>query len=252
MPRSNRRLLNLIEQIVEDETSTTKSFHYVSEEEEGGSSERRKFSRTFHLPWSLGATDDDKTYTLKEVEQMFDGKEVVISEKIDGENSTVYSDGFCHARSVDSAHHPSRTFLKAKAKQIGCDLPKGWRLVGENVYAKHSIAYTELPDYFILFGVVDEKNIARPWDEVEEWAALLDIPHVPVIWRGIWDTKKIMGLYPFKSKVGGEVAEGYVVRMANSFPMDQYVQNTAKFVRKNHVQTDRHWSLATVVPNKKA
>jgi hypothetical protein len=248
MARTNS-LLNLIEQIVEAETSTTKAFHYVSEEEESGA--RKKFSRTFHFPWSQGATDDDKTHSITDIEQMFTGREVVISEKLDGENTTIYSDGFCHARSLDSAHHASRTYAKAKAAEIGCDLPKGWRLVGENVYAKHSIAYSELPDYFILFGIVDDKNNARPWTEVEEWSELLGIPHVPVIYKGIWDQDKVMKLYPFKSKVGGDTAEGYVVRIADGFPMSQYAQNTAKFVRKNHVQTDQHWSLAPVVPNKK-
>ena len=42
-----------------------------------------KYPRTFHLPWSPGATSDDKM--LKSIEH-FIGKEVVITEKMDGEN----------------------------------------------------------------------------------------------------------------------------------------------------------------------
>lgn len=42
-----------------------------------------KYGRTFHLPWSPGAHDDDKT--LSDASQ-FEGKHVVITKKMDGEN----------------------------------------------------------------------------------------------------------------------------------------------------------------------
>lgn len=42
-----------------------------------------KYGRTFHLPWSPGAHDDDKT--LKDTSQ-FEGKRVVVTKKMDGEN----------------------------------------------------------------------------------------------------------------------------------------------------------------------
>ena len=67
--------------------------------------QRNKYGRTFHLPFSLGQTDDDKT--LKDC-SMFEGKNVVATVKVDGENSTYYSDGYFHARSLDSKSHESR------------------------------------------------------------------------------------------------------------------------------------------------
>jgi hypothetical protein len=244
---SNKTIKNLIEELVTERLeSGSKTLSFVKE-----NSERIKYGRTFHLPWSLGATDDDKTHGEDDLDTIFGGKEVIVTEKLDGENTSIYSDGTCHARSLDSANHPSRTYVRAKAAQIGCDLPKGWRLVGENLFAKHSIDYENLPDYFIIFGIVDNNNIARSWDEVEEWSQLLEIPHVPVIYRGIWDPDKIKKLYPFSSKMGGKQAEGYVVRMADSFPMSEMSYNLAKFVRKDHVAPNTvHWQSATVVPNK--
>jgi len=214
-----------------------------------------KYPRTFHLFWSEGATDDDKTHDEEAVEHMFGGKQVVVTEKMDGENTTIYSTGECHARSLDSGNHPSRDYIKAKAREIGCmGVPEGWRLMGENVYAKHSIVYDLLPDYFVLFGVADENNIARPWDEVEEWAEMLDIPHVPVLWKGIWNTEKVMSLYPFKSKMNSKgEGEGYVVRDAGAFPMKDFTGHVAKFVRAKHVQPDaEHWMHQAVIPNKRA
>lgn len=244
---SNKTIKFLIEELVAEQLDTNKEFSSFVKE----NSERIKYGRTFHVPWSMGATDDDKTHDEEALNEMFGGREIIITEKADGENTSIYSDGTCHARSLDSANHPSRTYVKAKAAQIGCDLPKGWRLVGENLFAKHSIAYDELPDYFLIFGVVDDKNISRPWDEVEEWSQLLEIPHVPVVYRGEWNMDKIKKLYPFSSKLGGEQTEGYVIRPADGFPMSDMSYNLAKFVRKDHVAPNTvHWQSASVVPNK--
>ena len=55
-----------------------------------------KYPITYHLPFSLGRTSDDKT--LCDTDH-FVGMEVVVTEKYDGENSSVYSDGF-HARFI--------------------------------------------------------------------------------------------------------------------------------------------------------
>lgn len=211
--------------------------------------EKRKYPRTFHLPWSEGQSDDDKTHTIETVEKMFGNKEIVVTEKMDGENFSAYSDGTCHARSLDSGPHPSRSYVKAKLKEIGCLLPLGWRIMGENLYATHSIEYKELPDYFILFNIADQNNMALSWNEIEEWGELLEVPVVKVLWRGVWNAEDIKKLYPFKSFYGAKIPEGYVVRDAGRFPMDDFTNHVAKFVRKHHVQTDQHWMQKTVVPN---
>lgn len=46
---------------------------------------RKKYPRTFHLPWSESKTEDDKTLSPQQVEKMFVGKQVVVTEKLDGE-----------------------------------------------------------------------------------------------------------------------------------------------------------------------
>jgi len=214
---------------------------------------KTKYPRTFHLPWSEGATDDDKTHTFDNIEKMFGGKQVIVTEKMDGENTTIYSTGECHARSLDSAGHASRDYVRGKAREVACmGFPDGWRLMGENLYAKHSISYDLLPDYFVVFGVADASNMARPWSEVEDWADLLELPHAPVLWKGTWDTEKVMSLYPFKSLLSSTgTSEGYVVRVAGSFPMSSFDKYVAKFVRAKHVQTDTHWMQQEITPNKR-
>lgn len=210
--------------------------------------DRVKYPRTFHLSWSLGATDDDKTHSDADILVMFGGKEVVVTEKLDGENTTIYADGYCHARSMDSAHHVSRGWVKALAARVALDLPTGWRVCGENLFAKHSIGYEALPSYFMVFGIYDENNNALSWDDLVEWCELLGLSTVPVLYRGVWDEKAVRALYPSASKFGAE-AEGYVVRIAEGYAYEDFVSSMAKFVRANHVRTEGHWMHSSVVPN---
>lgn len=70
--------------------------------------EKIKYPRTYHLTWSPGTTSDDKILTTT---SQFDGKEVIVTEKMDGENCTIGSD-YTHARSIDSQHHSSRSWVK--------------------------------------------------------------------------------------------------------------------------------------------
>ena len=146
-----------------------------------------KYPRTPHLPWSPGATADD-THTPNT--HHFDGQEIVVTEKMDGENTTMYRDAI-HARSVDSRHHPSRDWVKKLHAELGHQIPIGWRICGENLYAKHSIAYTSPESCFYLFSIWDEKNVCLSWVETIEWAAMLDLPTPPALYDGLWDADSI-------------------------------------------------------------
>ncbi len=216
----------------------------------------KKYGRTLHLPWSPGATSDDKRHTLNDIKNMFFGLKVVVTEKMDGENTTIYADGTFHARSVDSVMHPSRTRIAALAARIATiGMPKGWRIIGENVYAKHSIFYDRLPDYFLVFNIIDENNKALTWSKVKEWASLLDLHTVPEFYSGTFRNSltKPEGwadVIPTISTFSSENApEGYVVRLAGEFSMDDIESSLSKYVRANHVQTDSHWMNSKIIPN---
>ena len=66
-----------------------------------------KYPRTYHFPFSEGATSDDKI--LNDI-HIFDNKKVVITEKMDGENTSIYN-GYFHARSLDSKHNSYHSWL---------------------------------------------------------------------------------------------------------------------------------------------
>ncbi len=132
---------------------------------------RIKHPRMYHLPWSLGLTSDDRQMTDT---SDLEGHELVVTVKMDGEQTTIYSDGFCHARSLDSSPHESRNWVKALAARVGPELPDGWRICGENLWAQHSLAYNDLPSYFLMFSLWDGLTCLS-WQETEEWAALLGL-----------------------------------------------------------------------------
>lgn len=199
-----------------------------------------KYPRTPHLPWSRSVTADD-IYSLDLGH--FIGREVVVTEKMDGENTTLYTDHI-HARSLDSQHHPSRDWVKRWHHTIAHEIPQGWRICGENMYAQHSIEYFELESYFYGFSLWNERNECLSWVETKEWFALLGISSPPILYQGIWDESYLRSLVLDTQKV-----EGYVVRLAASFHYEQFAQAVAKWVRPRHVQTDQHWMFAAVQPN---
>lgn len=205
-----------------------------------------KYARTYHLPFSESKTNDDRT--LGDCSQ-FEGKEVVVTEKMDGENTSIYRN-YVHARSIESDSHPSRAWVKNFAADIGWELPEGWRLCGENLYAKHSIYYDNLKSYFYLFSIWDEKNRCMPWDEMTEYAEMLGLEVVPVLWRGVWDEEKVRQL---AKELDTNKQEGFTVRLASGFSYGSFRRSIAKYVRKNHVAENAHnWKTQAVVPNKLA
>ena len=130
---------------------------------------------------------------------------------------------------------------------IAAEIPEGWRLCGENLYARHSIEYENLSSFFNLFSIWNEQNETLSWDETTTQAAALGLTMVPVIYRGLWNERAVRDLpetLDFKHQ------EGFVVRLAQSFSFADFSHSIAKWVRKGHVQTDQHWMFAEVVPNR--
>ena len=206
-----------------------------------------KYPKTMHLPWSDSLQNDDRRIeTLKFLE----GREVVITEKMDGENTTIYND-FVHTRSTaGSTPHPSRNHILELQKRLAREIPDGWRVCGENMWAKHSIEYHDLESYFLLFGIWEE-DTCMAWSDVEKLADIIGLQTVPVLYKGMWDPGfhgewlKLM-----ESDGWTDRREGYVVRVADSFKYHEYKHLAAKYVRPNHVQTSKHWLTDVVVQNK--
>lgn len=189
-----------------------------------------KYPRTYHLPWSPGVAKSDRVMAdTRELEQ----GDVVVSLKMDGEQITMYSDDI-HSRSVDSARSPAaRDWVKGLHGRIAHDIPKGWRICGENLYAKHNVHYRHLPDFFLLFSVWDDRNVCLSWYETVLWAELLGLRTVPVLYAGPWDEVLLRSMH--RAERHGDPCEGYVVRTRDSFAYSAFRRRVGKYVRAGHV-----------------
>lgn len=201
-----------------------------------------KYPRTFHFPWSPGKTSDDKV--LKSYERLL-GKEVVVTEKMDGENTTLYWNGQSHARSLDSANHPSRNWVKGFHSKIQHKIPDGCRICGENLYAAHSLKYYNLKSFFYGFSMW-EGEYCFGWDFTMGCFEELGIEPVPVLWRGIFDEDLLKEL---ASNLDPNTQEGFVVRTADGFFMEYFKECVVKYVRANHVAVSEHWMNAPFIGN---
>lgn len=203
-----------------------------------------KYPRTYHLSHSIG-TSDDKTL---ENDLQFIGKEVVVSSKMDGENTTLYHTHL-HARSLDSGAHESRNWVKGLWGQIAWQIPDGMRICGENMYALHTVAYDDLPSYFLVFSIW-YKNRCFSWDETLEYCELLGLKSVPILYRGIYDKEKIQGIF----ETVKDKHEGYVIRLAGEFNYTDFRKSTGKYVQPTFREalkgSTEHWMSKKVIPNK--
>lgn len=207
-----------------------------------------KYPRTYHLPYSPGATKDDKKLQ-DDWFKYYQGKEIVITEKLDGENIHMNQKD-CYARS-DGA--PTRSPWSRNIWDPNDGLY--WRiksligsnetLFGENLYGEHSIHYNNLKDYFHLFAVNTE-SMWESWDSVKLFSSIIGVPHVPELWRGVVadenSLKTLVDFYTKEPSIYGDTREGVVIRITDSFPIEDFSKYVCKWVRKDHVQTDEHWT----------
>jgi hypothetical protein len=205
---------------------------------------RVKYPRTFHLPWSPGLDPNSDKRLTQDVVESWKGTQVVITEKMDGENTTWYNDGL-HARSLDYTPHESRERVKALWGATAFDIPPGMRICGENVTAVHSIKYTDLLSYFLVYGIWQGMECLA-WDETVEWCGMLNLVHVPLLYWGEYspglEVEMLRGMDLSKH-------EGFVIRPAGRFHMKEFPIRVGKYVRPGHVQTDEHWLRARIEYN---
>ncbi len=192
-----------------------------------------KYPRTFHLPDSPGATADDKVQTDL---SWLDG-ELVVTEKLDGGNLTFTRDAM-YARSVDSGTHAWDRPAKALWAMTSYRIPDDWRVCGESMWARRSIAYRDLPGVFIVFGIWDETDTLLGWDDTVDWAKRLELPVVPVLYRGasLSDARAA-----WSTQHNSENSEGFVVRTAGRIHAAEFTTKLLKWVRTEHVRTEATW-----------
>jgi len=208
----------------------------------------KKYPRTYHFQFSPEIKDDDKVISFKDLGNFLD-EEIIITEKLDGGNTTLKPFIGIFARS-HSTPTSCETFDYIKNVHF---FPKQhlmnetYEYCGENLFAIHSIEYENLKDYFYLFNIYDKKtNEWLSFDEVILEANKLNFETVPILFKGkiesiSWLNKFLDDEIKKSSFVGGK-REGFVVRINKRIKDNEFQKKIGKYVRKGHVQTDTHWS----------
>lgn len=215
-----------------------------------------KFPRTKHIV-NLGAmARDDLLMEKSDIESMLSG-EVYVEEKIDGANLgfRLGPDGKIQAQNrshyVCSSSHAQFKKLDQwiESKKFGLDkiLSSGnYIIYGEWLYSKHSINYTSLPDYFIMFDLynIDNKTFeSRSF--IEQIIQNTGISLVPLIYKGKASIDKLKSFVKTKSQFYDGVIEGIYVRSYES----NKLKYRAKIVRADFISGDEHWTKGKQIIN---
>lgn len=202
-----------------------------------------KYPRTPYWPWSLTIGRDDIVHRDP---GRFVGEPVVVTEKLDGGNTLLHA-GKVYARSVAAPSDAKWMAMVKKHHAWKVSEPDVY-LYGEDIYGVHSIAYDPVQEHqtYHAFALRDGKGDFASFTEVEAYANQRNIPVVPVLFRGRFQTLAesrtlVERAHEEPSALGGERG-GVVLRLARGFPATEFQRNVCKSVRAGHVQTDQHWT----------
>ncbi len=205
----------------------------------------QKYPRSYHLHFSEKSSADDKRHAD---DKHFHGKNVVVTIKMDGENTTIYNDHI-HARSIDSKiDSEDRRWVDAlRVSKIEGNIPDNFRICGENLFYQHTCKYNDLESMFYVFSIW-EGGKCLSWEETKIWCGLLGLVTVPVIYEGVYDREKIMD--NFKKYQLDNNTEGFVVRLTEEFNLDNFGNSLSKYVKKGFVIPNAHWKYSQKTINK--
>ncbi len=139
----------------------------------------RKYARSLHAQISLGTTSDDRFMPDGYVRAFAEMEELILTEKLDGQNNCFNKKGVFARSHVATSVLPWDKPMRERWQLIKNDL-NDLEIFGENMYGIHTIAYHKLESYFYVFAV-REGDRWLSWEEVKFYAAMLDFPTVPEI-----------------------------------------------------------------------
>lgn len=176
------------------------------------------YPRVGHLVPGRG-TRDDVALDAAAV-QAFLGREVVVEEKLDGANVSLWlEDGVvaCGLRSgVDAMDRagqlgPLRAWVAQHDEALRRALAEDRAIYAEWLLLSHSVGYDRLPSYLVVLDLWRAEGFATPQQRNEVCAAA-GLPVPPEVWRGVPGSvaavEKLLG----PSSFGPGPMEGLVVR----------------------------------------
>lgn len=213
-----------------------------------------RFPHTPHLAWlGADAPREDKVLLRQEAADLLSG-EVVLEEKVDGANLgfSLNADGELRVQNrgqyLNEPHGGQflrlPEWLAFHGSGMGDFLldhaDQGPMLFGEWCAARHSLDYARLPDWFLLFDVL-ETTTGRFWGSTrrDAMAARLGLATTPRLARGQFKLAELTGRVDnWSSRFRDGPLEGIVVRSES----EQWCERRAKLVRTDFTQAiGEHW-----------
>lgn len=215
-----------------------------------------KYEKTFRVPISQIKVPGKPTLGGEEL-QLLLAEEVEIEEKMDGANVGIirHKDGFALQKRgslVGQSEHEQFQYFRAWANRMKYDnimsLPVDHILYGELLYAVHSIYYDSLPDYFLVFDILNQKN--GHWmcrREKEGFCLDFGFDIVPLVAEGYFNLENLYKVMP-KESAFGKMAEGMVIKR---YQEKKYLRG--KIVKPEFIKTmeeSDHWTKYNIRKNK--
>jgi ATP-dependent RNA circularization protein (DNA/RNA ligase family) len=179
------------------------------------------------------------------VEEKVDGANLGISFDSDG-NLLVQNRGSLLERGTKGQFAPLWTWLTGHEATLFDALENRLILFGEWCYARHSIHYTRLPDWFLAFDVFDKRekrflSTARR----DEIVSSMHLATVPKVTSGVLSLGEVSRSIGLSSLYEGPM-EGVYLRQES----ESWLIQRAKVVRPEFVeQIGAHWSKQPLLPN---
>lgn len=184
-----------------------------------------KFPRTPHLIWlGPGVPRDDKVLSESERAAFLTGP-VVVEEKVDGANLGIYVSqegtlavqnrgALLESGKTSPQFEPLWSWLALRRNKLISCLGSRYALFGEWCFAKHSVRYPSLPDWFLGFDVLERKG-GFFWDTAtrNDFFSAAGIVPVPCIAAGSYSEKGLGAMLDkADSRLGAIKPEGLYLR----------------------------------------
>lgn len=219
-----------------------------------------RFPHTPYLAWlGEGTPRDDKVLSAAEAEALLAG-DVVVEEKLDGANLGLSLDSVGRLRAQNRGQYLAEphagqfarlpAWLAQHGDAVLGALTPGLMLFGEWCAARHSLDYSALPDWFLLFDVYD-RAAGRFWstarrNALAQAAGLSTVPRVLQGHTTLSILRQLLATQPSRYRAG-QPLEGVVVRRESA----DWCEARAKLVRADFTQAiDTHWRRRRVEWNR--
>jgi len=200
-----------------------------------------KYPRTFHFPFSPNISNNDRI--IKDISP-FLNKQLIITEKLDGDNTAIYNGEVYSRSNTSTASHESFNIIKNIFAWKTINI-KDKVFYGENLYRVHSITYNNLSSYFYVFNILSG-NIWLPWKNITDICQELDFKTVPYVDKKVFKSSTELKDFLLneinKESILGGIREGLVVRPYDGFFSTSFNSHVGKIVSKSFSNDNINWS----------